>query len=562
MRGRQSLAALLSLAMAIGAGPAKTAASGSFGKKIDEDKRILHALNRLTFGPRAEDLEQVRKTGLDKWIDNQLHPERVTESRELEARLQPLESIRLATSELTRKYPSPQLIVAYATGRLAMPEDPATRALIERLSLRYKQRIEKKNGAAEIADDALPRRPGRGSLANAPVEKRRDVLLSVAPQQVIAHDLQEAKLYRAIYSNRQLAEVLADFWFNHFNVYLDKGADRFLVTSYERDAIRPYVLGNFRDMLVATAQHPAMLWYLDNWQSVSPDASQQRRTGKKRSRGLNENYARELLELHTLGVDGGYTQKDIVEVARCFTGWTIREPYRSAEFHFNERVHDKGEKTVLGVKIAAGGGHEDGLKVIDILMKHPSTARFVSTKLARAFIADDPPDSVINAMAQTFRKTNGDVRQVMRTMLKSREFWSEGAYRAKVKSPLELVASAVRVTGAEVTFPFGLAAKIGEMGQPLYRKQEPTGYSNTAAEWVNSAGLLGRMNFALALMQNELPGIRVPEPQGQPGKIASRLLFNEPGEQIREVLQRAAAEAKSPQVMAALVIGSPEFQRR
>jgi uncharacterized protein (DUF1800 family) len=202
------------------------------------------------------------------------------------------------------------------------------------------------------------------------------------------------------------------------------------------------------------------------------------------------------------------------------------------------------------------------MRVIDILMKHPSTARFVSKKLAQRFIADDPPDSVVNAMAQTFRKTDGDIREVMKTMLKSREFWSEGAYRAKVKSPLELVASAVRVTGAEVTFPFGLATRIGELGQPLYRKQEPTGYSNTASEWVNSAGLLGRMNFALALTRNELPGVHVSEPQGEPGEIAKRLLFSEPGEQTREALQRAVGEAKSSQIMAALVIGSPEFQRR
>jgi len=556
---QRSLAAVLAVAIALPASPV------SFQRKLEKDKQIVHALNRLTFGARAGDIERIRKTGLDKWIDEQLQPDRIAENPELEARLQPLESIRLDSGELARKYPPPQMVVAYATGRRPMPEDPDMRALIERLSQRYKQRIQKKDPSNEIGKDASPpQRVRRGVLANAPVETRRAMLLNVAPQQVLAHDLQEAKLYRAIYSNRQLAEVLADFWFNHFNVYLNKGADRYLVTSYERDAIRPHVLGKFRDMLLATAEHPAMLWYLDNWQSVSPDAARGMRRGQKRKRGLNENYARELMELHTLGVDGGYTQKDIVEVARCFTGWTIQQPYAGAEFHFDERVHDKGEKVVLGVTIPAGGGREDGLKVLDILSKHPSTARFVSTKLAQRFIADTPPESVVKTMAETFRKTDGDIRETMRTMLKSREFWSEGAYRAKVKSPLELVTSALRATGAEVTFPFGLAAKIAEMGQPLYRKQEPTGYPNNSSEWVNSAGLLARMNFALALTQNQLPGVRVAiaGSNDEPARLAKQFLFTEPDEQTRDALSRAAQEGKSSEIMAALVIGSPEFQRR
>jgi uncharacterized protein (DUF1800 family) len=556
---QRSLAAVLAVAIALPASPV------SFQRKLERNKKIVHALNRLTFGARAGDMERIRKTGLDKWIDEQLQPEQIAENPELEARLQPLESIRLDSSELARKYPSPQIVVGYATGRLAMPEDPDMRELIERLSERYKRRIQKKDPSIEIDKDAAPvQRARRGMLANATVETRRAMLLNAAPQQVLAHDLQEAKLYRAIYSNRQLSEVLADFWFNHFNVYLNKGADRYLVTSYERDAIRPHVLGKFSDMLLATAEHPAMLWYLDNWQSVSPDAARSIRRGQNRKRGLNENYARELMELHTLGVDGGYTQKDIVEVARCFTGWTIRQPYAGAQFQFEERVHDKGEKAVLGVTIPAGGGREDGLKVLDILTKHPSTARFISTKLAQRFIADTPPESVVKAMAETFRKTDGDLRETMRTMLKSREFWSEGAYRAKVKSPLELVTSAVRATGAEVTFPFGLAAKIAEMGQPLYRKQEPTGYSNTGSEWVNSAGLLARMNFALALAQNQLAGARVSAAGWnlEPSHLAKQLLFSEPGEQTRDALARAAQEGKGSEVMAALVIGSPEFQRK
>jgi uncharacterized protein (DUF1800 family) len=457
---------------------------------------------------------------------------------------------------MIRNYPPPQLIRAYASGRLAMPEDPESKALVERLVARYTQRRDN-----ETPRQAMPLRRGaaRGRLASVPTEARRKLLLNLAPPQVVVHDLVESKIYRAIYSKRQLAEVLTDFWFNHFNVFLDKGADRYLTTSYERDGIRPHVLGNFRTLLQATAEHPAMLFYLDNWQSVAPGA----RAGR-RARGLNENYARELLELHTLGVDGGYTQKDIVEVARCFTGWTIREPFGRAEFYFNDRVHDKGEKVVLGVTIPAGGGKEDGQRVLDILAGHPSTAKFVSRKLAQRFVSDEPPAKLVAAMAATFRKTHGELREVMRTMLKAPEFWSTAAYRAKVKSPFEMVVSAVRATDADVTFAFGLAQKIGDLGQPLYRKQEPTGYPNTGGEWVNSAGLLGRMNLALDLAANKLPGVRVPGAaiEGEPAEVARRLLFTDPSVQTREAIARRAAEQKPAATVAALVLGSPDFQKR
>ncbi len=221
-------------------------------------------------------------------------------------------------------------------------------------------------------------------------------------------------MLRAVYSNRQLEEQLDDFWFNHFNVFADKGADRYLVTEYERDAIRPHVLGKFRDLLEATAKSPAMLFYLDNWQSVGPNAPQPRGQGNKAKRGLNENYGRELMELHTLGVDGGYTQKDVTEVARCFTGWTINQPQRGGKFVFNPRLHDNGEKVVLGVTIPAGGGESDGEKVLDILAHHPATAHFISKKLAMRFVADDPPAALVDRMAETFLKTDGDIRQVMR----------------------------------------------------------------------------------------------------------------------------------------------------
>jgi uncharacterized protein (DUF1800 family) len=223
---------------------------------------------------------------------------------------------------------------------------------------------------------------------------------------------------------------------------------------------------------------------------------------------LNENYGRELLELHTLGVDGGYTQKDVTEVARCFTGWTIDQPQRGGRFVFNPRLHDNGEKVVLGVEIPAGGGIQDGEKVLDILAHRPATAHFISKKLAMRFVADDPPATLVDRMARTFLKTDGDLREVMKTMLDSKEFWSAGAYRSKMKSPLEMVASAVRAVAGDVDFAFALANQVAQLGEPLYRKQEPTGYSNSSKQWANSAGLLARMNFALQLADNRVPGVK------------------------------------------------------
>jgi uncharacterized protein (DUF1800 family) len=281
--------------------------------------------------------------------------------------------------------------------------------------------------------------------------------------------------------------------------------------------IRPHVLGRFRDLLEATAKSPAMLFYLDNWQSRAPAEAGR---GKRAAGGLNENYGRELMELHTLGVDGGYTQHDVTEVARCFTGWTIDRPGQGGPFTFNPRMHDQGEKTVLGVRIPARGGIEDGEKVLDILARHPSTAHFVARKLAIRFVADDPPPALVEQMAQTFLKTTGDLRAVMKTMLESGEFWSIDAYRSKLKSPLELVASAVRAADGDVDFASGLVNRVAQMGEPLYRKQEPTGYSNSGQQWLNSAGLLARMNFAVNLADNKVPGVKVAQASDLPGRVS------------------------------------------
>jgi uncharacterized protein (DUF1800 family) len=555
------------------------AAMREFLKQIPEDQKILQALNRLTFGPRPRDAQAVKAMGLKQWLDQQLHPDTIPENPVLLDKLKPMDTLQMSGQELVRNYPSPQIVQQMVRGQLPLPADPDRKMMLKRLMDRYEKRIAAgqdpnappspppsgrdapvlmslltpdqvsalRQGTPQQRIDAfrtLPREKQdevleamplgmRQNMFNvAPPELRRRIEMANGPQQVVQRDLMEGKILRAVYGNRQLEEVLTDFWFNHFNVFLDKGADRYMVTQYERDAIRPHVLGKFRELLEATAKSPAMLFYLDNWQSVGPNAPQGR--GPQAPRGLNENYGRELLELHTLGVDGGYTQKDVTEAARCFTGWSIFQPQRGGGFVFNQRAHDDGEKTVLGVKIPAGGGIEDGETVLDIVARHPSTAHFISKKLAMRFVADDPPETLVERMAETFLKTDGNLRAVMRTMIDSKEFFSVAAYQSKLKSPLEVVASAARVLNADIDFAFPLANQVAQLGQPLYRKQEPTGYSNNSKEWLNSAGLMARMNFALQLADNRVPGVKVD----------------------------SSKAAKPDDPIAGITLGSPEFQKR
>jgi uncharacterized protein (DUF1800 family) len=378
------------------------------------------------------------------------------------------------------------------------------------------------------------------------------------PRTVIL-ELQQARLLRSVYSQRQLYEIMVDFWSNHFNVFSAKGADRWLTTAYDRDSIRPHALGKFRDLLLATAQSPAMLFYLDNWLSANPNAPAARMGGpNNRRRGLNENYARELMELHTLGVDGGYTQRDVQEVARCLTGWTIRQPRGEGSFYFEPRIHDTGEKVVLGNRIPSGGGVEDGLRVIDLLAQHPSTARFVSLKLARRFIADDPPPSLVNKAAEAFNKSSGDIPTVLRALIDSPEFYSPDIYQAKVKKPLEFVASALRTTGAEVQLSHQLLRYLGRMGEPLFLAQPPTGHPDVAASWTSPDMLLTRMNFATDLITNRIPGSRVRlEALGDKDAFA-RLIAPD---SLSTATRSAVAEVEGSQAIT-LLMAAPEFQRR
>ena len=537
MSRRRIAAAVFSLSLFAGAAAYAKKTIQVFQQQIPKQDRIDQALNRLTFGPRPGDAERVKAIGLKKWIDLQLHPSRIAENPVLAEKLKTLDSLSMSSQELVVNFPEPRMIREFRNGGLPVPVDPERTRMLQKMAARFVQR---QNGLAqdddvllnweqlgalragtpqqklaafealplETQDDILVAYPQRlqALFPIAPPELRRRLQLTAGPRQVVERDLAEGKLLRAIYSNRQLEEVLTDFWYNHFNVFIDKGADHYLVTAHERDVIRPHVLGKFRDLLEATAKSPAMLFYLDNWESVAPNP--QARAGAAPRRGLNENYGRELLELHTLGVDGGYSQKDVTEVARCFTGWSITRPQLGGGFNFNAKAHDQGEKLVLGQKIHAGG-IEDGEKVLDLLAHHPATARFISRKLAMRFVADDPPASLVDRMTQTFLKTDGDLRAVMKTMLESKEFWSVGAYRSKMKSPLELVASAVRAGNGDVDYARSLAEQVAQMGEPLYRKLEPTGYSNSSQEWMNSAGLLARMNFALNLADNKVPGVKV-----------------------------------------------------
>jgi uncharacterized protein (DUF1800 family) len=407
--------------------------------------------------------------------------------------------------------------------------------------------------------------------------------------------LQQAKLLRAVFSEKQLQEVMVDFWFNHFNVFGQKDAVRWLLTPYERDAIRPHALGRFKDLLVATAQSPAMLFYLDNFMSqVEPPAPPQRFDAEgnpippPRRPGLNENYARELMELHTLGVDGGYTQEDVIALARCFTGWTIG-PRGNMGFVFRPRAHDKGEKVLLGARIAPGGGIEDGLRALDILAKHPSTARFISRKLCQRFVADEPPQSLVDTAAEVFTRTSGDIREVVRAILTSPEFYSPRHYRNKVKSPLELVASAIRATGASTDGAQPLIQTVARMGEPLYLCQPPTGYSEDSSRWMSNATLLERMNFAVALINNRINGTRVdasrfvaPDVMDNRNKLIDQLLaaliHSEVSSETRDNLSRVLKDARAKATpakfderaakrnnevvsgLAALILGSREFQ--
>jgi uncharacterized protein (DUF1800 family) len=533
----------------------------------------IHVLNRLGFGPTAAAIERITRTGVRTYIEEQLHPERVDDGA-MAARLTGFTTLTKSTRDLAEDYFMP--------------------AMMER---RQQQRRNAQNGGPSTdagVPDAPKRTPEQMELARM--------------QRTVIGELSQQRILRAAYSERQLEEVMVDFWMNHFNVFVGKGQVRQYLTEYERDAVRPRVLGKFRDLLGATAESPAMLFYLDNWQSsAAPDASTSadadrmraplrrrpaargpnaiRRPGQvprpfpapdavdrtattngqpaaARRRGLNENYARELMELHTLGVDGGYTQKDVQEVARAFTGWTIANPRLGGTYHFEPRLHDDGEKVVLGHRIKAGGGRKDGEQVLDLLARHPSTARFIATKLARRLVADEPPPALVSRAADRFKATDGDIREVVRVIVTSPEFFA--SQRAKTKNPFEFVVSAVRVTSLDVINALPLVESLRDLGMPIYGAQPPTGYADKAEAWVNSGALLNRMNFALALTGGQMRALRGTSPYraATADEVRRSLLTTALANDVSESTSATVAKAATAAQAAALTLGSPEFQKR
>ena len=551
--------------------------------ELTEDQALWHALNRLGYGPAPGDADRIRKMGLEKWIDQQLHPESVDDSA-LEQRLQKYPTLTESSGKLLGQYPPPGLAAKQAG----------------ETKQEYKQQLAEKRRAAlaQMAD------------ANDDNTDRAQQMLAKmqGPGRIVA-ELSMAKIDRAVYSRRQLEAVMEDFWFNHFNVFAQKGADRWMLTAYVRDTIRPHTMGKFQDLLVATAKSPAMLFFLDNWQSVDPVAFKEHQqeiamrraryqgifggefgaqgpgARKQQDRGLNENYGREVMELHTVGVDAGYTQQDVIEMARCLTGWTVREPRRDPEFMFRPEFHAEGKKVVMG-RTFNYGGERDGEEALKMLANDPRTAKFISNELARHFVSDNPPQALVDRMAKEYLATGGDIRSVLKAMIYSQEFWSKEAYRAKIKTPFELVASTARALNADVAISLPLAMWTARMGEPLFLCQPPTGYSDKAATWVNTGALLNRLNFALAFSSGRLAGTHVDlgpmfgdDASKDPEMALSRSLDLFLGGQV-ESRTRQTLEARlgDPQILRArlddpvrqvnegllsgLVLGTPEFQRR
>jgi uncharacterized protein (DUF1800 family) len=744
---RGPITALMALSLVCPSTPAQSAQVSTQGARqpsarpayqpgqLHGDERILHALNRFTFGPRPGDLEAVRAMGLDNWFNQQLHPDSIDQT-DLAARLSEFPAMQGNPQDLLYSLPSNAMIRQAIDGKVSIPDGPALRAIyqnqIARVEFKKKEKEQEKQQLASSAtappvagqaagmtppqlgmdasqkpsveqssDQIRPQSPpsqaisaGIGSTMDSPsntaaLDKpdqptidpalitqilalptpariarlasmkqpeydafrkslkgpQRLALLTglnpaqkefVAalenPQRVIADELAEQRLVRDIYSNSQLREVMTDFWLNHFNVYLHKNDETpYYLVSYERDVIRPNALGKFENLLEATAHSPAMLLYLDNSSSMGPDSPAAERAKERAPRnpnakkaapgGLNENYARELMELHTLGVNGGYTQADVTQVARVLTGWAVDRPQRGGGFKFDENRHEPGTKKVLGKKIK-NNGEKEGIELLHMLATRPATAQFISRKLAIRFVGDDPPKPLVDRMAKSYLASGGDIATVLKTLFHSPEFWATGAYRAKVKTPIEYVVSAARAGSVNTENMQPLINALREMGMPLYGAVPPTGYKWDSADWVSTGALVNRMNFALSLAANKFQGIAVntaPPPafgtvqladnSGSPGVTHTAIPaidpVNIPAPDVEEhrleailvaggvsettrsaVLQQLAAQAppsttgasappkprnakqaastleKQDQLLAGLLLGSPEFQRR
>ncbi|HEY5061019.1 MAG TPA: DUF1800 domain-containing protein [Gemmatimonadaceae bacterium] len=569
---RAAAAALLAAcASAAPASPPSTSAVARTGgasvprnMELTRDQALQQVLNRLTFGPRPGDAAYVASVGLDRWIDRQLDPASIPDTL-AERVLGTLETQRKRAWELIADHPDPQEVQARLNQLSAARGDPTV--------------------TYSSGDSALLRRAQQtaGQLTN---------------------EILAAPLIRAVASERQVQEVMTSFWENHFSVYLQKSPNRYSMVEYDRDVIRPHALGKFRDLLGAVAKSPQMLFYLDNYRStvdsLHPNIDEQRIEARRarlandplatmlatlprrRGQGVNENYARELMELHTLGADGGYSQKDVQEVARALTGWTIASPNLGGGFLFRPELHDAGAKVVLGHELAAGRGLQDGEDVLDILARAPATGRFITVKLARHFVSDDPPADLVDRCAGTFTATDGDIGQTLRCIVTSPEFFSRAAFHAKVKTPFELVASSMRMFGAPPDTTAQAARVVAQLGQPIYGRLTPDGWPDRGDAWMNTGAILNRINFGLRLAAGQFPGVRLATwppmlrlrqlpPGAQVDGVVDAVFGGSVSAETRAILSSGEnpmlAETKrvAPGGLAGtigLALGAPEFQRK
>ncbi len=643
--------------------PARHAAAAPLPPLTDQE-RAIQMLSRFTFGPRPGDVEAVMKMGPDAWFEQQQNPDSIPDPV-LDKRLADYPSLYLPPNQLLVEFPSNQIIRQIADGKRSEPPDPMLEGAYEVLLAKYNRRqVEQKaqqnaapgtnpdmtpdiaeagkaaqrkqqQAAAQVLADevlAFPKGERIQAIMKMPVEQRitltefvpdpqrglvfndftpreREIfnLMAGGPDgmHVIDNELEQAKVLRAVLSERQLQEVVTDFWYNHFNVDIRKEAAQWYTPTYERDAIRAHALGKFRDLLLATAQHPAMLFYLDNWSSIGPDSvAAGRPHGKQAQRGLNENYGREVMELHTVGVNGGYSQADVTNLAKILTGWTIDQPQQGGGFVFDLRKHEPGSKQWFGQKVSENG-YVEGQRALEWLAAQPQTAHFISYQLAQRFVCDDPPEELVDRMAKTYMATDGDIKEILRTMVHSPEFNSEKYYRVKVKTPLEFVTSVFRATDTNPANPGALVGVIGRMGEPLYQMQPPTGYSTTADHWMNSGALVDRLNFSMQFANSKVGGIKFDAPRllaeglltrtatapaslhggsraqtvaltstalpsGQEealGLMEQMLVDGKVSSKINDVIHKELADAQSSSdpaqtldTMTALLLGSPEFQ--
>jgi uncharacterized protein (DUF1800 family) len=540
-----------------------------------QQERAQQLLNRFTFGPRPGDLEKVLALGPDKWFEQQLNPASIPDTA-LDHRLADYTTLNLQPEQALQLFPDRFTIEQIAEGRRPYPNDPLLIAMYEvQVAKFYKdQDLHKLNAdgkpnlapptdaeaaaqkkadqdtAARIAGElfALPKNQRMSTLIKLPVPDRiafttyvagdqKNLLLADfnpreraiftgmaanigAPKNII-NELSEAKILRAILSERQLQEVMADFWFNHFNVFIGKDSDTWYTSSYEREAIRKHALGKFRDLLLATASSPAMMIYLDNWLSIGPDSlangvNPANPKSNRGNKGLNENYGREVMELHTLGVNGGYTQADVTTLAAILTGWTVERPNQAGPFLYDYKKHEPGPKQWRGHTISSEttaqpgslattqAGLKEGIQALTLLAADPHTAHFISYKLAQRFVADEPPTELVDRMTATYLSTDGDIKAILRTLVQSPELNSKRYFRNKVKTPMEFVTSAFRTTDTNPVNPAALVETLKTMGMPLYYALPPTGYYITADRWMNSSALISRLNFSYSLTEGKL----------------------------------------------------------